>query len=127
MNSVIVAGVLLIHFALIWYSIFFYKEHKYKRATKGLLFFITLAVMFDMSATICMMIGTESIYFTLHGSLGYLALFIMIIDTLLIWQHKIKNGSKKEFSSNLNRYSKFAYLLWITAFATGEYLAIINH
>jgi len=57
MSSVIVAGVLLIHTALIFYTIFIFKEHKYKRATNGLLFFITLAVTFDISATVCMMIG----------------------------------------------------------------------
>lgn len=127
MPSVIVAGVILIHIALILYSVFFYKEHKYKRATTGLLIFITIAVMFDLSATICMMMGTAKEYFTLHGILGYTALTVMIIDAIFIWKHRINNGSETPFSVNLNRYSVFAYILWIIAFATGEYLAIINH
>jgi len=126
MSSVIVAGVLLIHTALVLYTIFIFKEHKYKRATNGLLFFITLAVTFDLSATVCMMIGA-GVYFTLHGTLGYLALSVMIIDAILIWKHRLNNDSNTPFSRNLNRYSKFAYILWIIAFATGEYLAIINH
>ena len=127
MPSVIVAGVILIHIALVLYSVFFYKEHKYKRATTGLLTFITIAVMFDISATACMMIGTAKEYFTLHGTLGYTALAVMIIDATFIWKHKIKHGSETPFSVNLNRYSLFAYILWMIAFATGEYLAIINH
>ena len=127
MPSVIVAGVILIHVALVLYSIFFYKERKYKRATNGLLIFITLAVSFDISATTCMMIGTAKEYFTLHGTLGYTALAIMIIDAILIWKHKIKYGSEAQFSANLNRYTLYGYILWLIAFATGEYLAIINH
>lgn len=127
MSYVIVAGVLLIHFAFIFYTVFILKEHKYKRATNGLLLFITLAVSFDISATVCMMIGTTKEYFTLHGSLGYSALLIMIIDTILIWKHKINYGSEEHFSSNLNKYSKFAYIIWIIAFATGEYLALFSH
>ena len=127
MPSIIVAGVILIHTALILYSVFFYKERKYKRATNGLLIFITLAVSFDISATVCMMIGAKEMFFTLHGMLGYTALLIMIIDAILIWKHKIKFGSETQFSNNLNRYSMFAYIVWIVAFATGEYLAIISH
>lgn len=127
MPSVIVAGVILIHVALVLYSIFFYKEHKYKRATNGLLLFITLAVSFDISATVCMMIGTAKEYFTLHGTLGYTALTLMIIDAIFIWKHKLKHGSEVPFSVNLNRYTLYAYILWLIAFATGEYLAIINH
>ena len=74
-----------------------------------------------------MMIGTSKEYFTLHGTLGYTALSLMIIDAILIWRHKIKNGSEAPFSPNLNRYTLYAYILWLLAFATGEYLAIINH
>lgn len=127
MPSVIVAGVILIHIAVILYSVFFYKERKYKRATTGLLILITLAVSFDISATVCMMIGTSKEYFTLHGALGYTALSLMIIDAIFIWKHKIKNGSEAPFSVNLNRYTLFAYILWLLAFVTGEYLAIIKH
>jgi EamA domain-containing membrane protein RarD len=126
MPYIIVAGVLLIHIALILYSVFFYKERKYKRATKGLLIFITTAVSFDISATVCMMIGATETYFTLHGILGYTALSIMIVDAILIWKHKINFGSETPFSIKLNRYSMFAYIVWILAFATGEYIAIIS-
>ncbi len=127
MPTVIIAGVLLIHTALILYTIFIFKENKYKRATNGVLIFITLAVIFDISATACMMIGTEKEYFTLHGTLGYTALFLMIIDTIFIWKHKINKGSEVVFTTGLDRYSKFSFFLWIIAFATGEYLAIVSN
>ena len=127
MPIVIIAGVILIHIALILYTIFICKEFKYKRATSSLLKFITSAVILDILATSCMMIGTSEEYFTLHGILGYTALFLMIIDAIFIWKHKMNHGSEVAFNTGLDRYSKFSYFLWIIAFATGEYLAIVSH
>ena len=126
MSHVIIAGVILIHIAFILYSVFIYKEHKYKRATKGVVGFITVAVAFDISATVCMMIGTAEKYFTLHGVLGYTALAVMVIDAIFIWRHKTKYGSEVPFSETLNRNSKLGYILWLFAFFTGELLAIMN-
>ena len=126
MSSIIITGVVLIHVAFILYSIFIYKEHKYKRATKGVLVAITAAVIFDVSATVCMMIGVVEEYFTLHGILGYTALVVMITDAIFIWKHKNKHGSEVPFSDTLNRNSKLGYCLWLVAFVTGEMLAIMN-
>lgn len=127
MSHVIIAGVILIHIALVLYTVFIFKEHKYKRATKGLVGFITAAVMFDISATVCMMIGTAEQYFTLHGILGYTALTVMIIDAIFIWKHRLRHGSEVPFSDTLNRNSKLGYILWLIAFFTGEILAFMNH
>lgn len=127
MSHVIIAGVILIHIALVLYTVFIFKEHKYKRATKGLVGFITAAVMFDISATVCMMIGTAEQYFTLHGILGYTALTVMIIDAIFIWKHRLRHGSEVPFSDTLNRNSKLGYILWLIAFFTGEMLAFMNH
>jgi hypothetical protein len=124
---VIVVGVILIHIALVLYSIFIYKERKYKRATNGVVGFITAAVIFDISATLCMMIGTVEGWLTLHGVLGYTALTVMVIDAVFIWRHRIKQGTEVPFSDTLNRNSKLGYILWLIAFGTGEMLAVINH
>jgi hypothetical protein len=127
MSYVIIAGVILIHIAFILYSVFIYKEHKYKRATKGLLAFITAAVIFDVSATVCMMVGTAEKYFSLHGILGYTALLVMVADAIFIWKHYNKFGSEVPFTKALNRNSKLGYVLWLIAFFTGEMLAVMNH
>jgi len=126
-EMVIIVGVIFIHIALVLYSVFIYKENKYKRATKGVLGFITAAVIFDVSATICMMIGTVEKYFTLHGILGYTAVVVMITDAVFIWKHRNRYGSEVPFSDTLNRNSKLGYILWLIAFGTGELLAVINH
>ena len=126
-EMVIVVGVIFIHIALVLYSIFIYKERKYKRATNGVVGFITVAVIFDVSATVCMMIGTVENFYTLHGILGYTALFVMLVDAFFIWRHRIRLGAEVPFSDTLNRNSKLGYILWLVAFGTGELLAVINH
>ena len=126
-EMVIVVGVIFIHIALVLYSIFIYKERKYKRATNGVVGFITTAVLFDISATICMMIGTVEDWLTLHGVLGYTAVVVMVTDAIFIWKHRNKHGSEVPFSDTLNRNSKLGYILWLVALGTGELLAVINH
>lgn len=126
MSYVILAGVVLIHTALVLYTIFIIKESKYQRATKGVVGFITAAVIFDVSATGCMMIGTEKEFFTTHGILGYTALATMLVDAFFIWKHKLRHGPDVPFSEALNRNSKLAYVLWLIAFASGEYVAIMK-
>jgi len=126
-EMIIVVGVIFIHIALVLYSIFIYKETKYKRATNGVVGFITAAVIFDISATICMMIGTVENWVTLHGVLGYTALAVMVTDAVFIWKHRNKHGTEIPFSDTLNRNSKLGFILWLIAFGTGELLAVLNH
>ena len=127
MSTIIITGVIFIHIALVLYTIFIIKEHKHRRATKGVLGFITAAVIFDITATGCMMIGTVEEYFTLHGILGYTALVVvMVTDAIFIWKHKLNFGSEMPFSKALNRNSKLGYVLWLLAFFTGEMVAVMN-
>ena len=126
MAIIILTGVVLIHIAFVLYTVFIVKETRAGRATNGVVGFITAAVLFDISATACMMIGTEKQYFTTHGVLGYTALFLMVLDAIFIWKHRMRHGSEVPFSRVLNRNSKLAYVIWIAAFATGEYIAIMK-
>jgi len=119
MNSTILTGVITVQLAMICYTIFIINEHKKRKAAKIVLYSLTIAVVLDMIATGCMMAGTDKAYFSLHGSIGYLALFLMIIDAVLIWKHKIQKGTEEEFSKGVNIFSKVAYAWWLVAFLNG--------
>lgn len=119
MSTIIIAGVILVHLALLFYVLFIISEHKKRKAATTVLTFITLAVLFDVSATVCMMAGTTKTYFTFHGIIGYAGLLLMIVDAVLLWKHKIKNGAEILLSKGLNAFSKIAFLWWIIAFITG--------
>lgn len=127
MPTVIIAGIILVHLALIFYILFIINEHKKRKAATSVITLITLAVLFDISATSCMMIGTTRTFFTFHGIMGYAGLLMMIVDAVLIWKHKIQKGPELLFSKGLNLYSKIAFIWWMIAFITGVVVAISTH
>lgn len=127
MAEITKVGIFFVHFALIFYTLFIIYEGKDKRVTTRVILFITFAVMFDITATACMMIGTTRTYFTFHGILGYIGLLLMIIDFILLLKFRIKYGSETAITKTLNKYSKIAYYWWLVAFVTGVIVSIFRH
>ncbi len=124
MEPIIIVGIAFVHLALLFYTIFIFKEFKTPWASNSVLFFLTAAVTFDLIATSCMMIGTTNTYFTFHGILGYIGLLLMVIDAIYIWRHRITNGAEVVFNKGLNLYSKLAYTWWVIAFVTGVIISL---
>jgi EamA domain-containing membrane protein RarD len=119
-KPVIVAAIIIVNLALISYTIFVIFAHKKKNAHNKVVFFITAGVICDITATICMIIGSENSPFSLHGIMGYTALLAMFIDAVSIWKHRIKFDSQTSFPKWLNIYSKISYSWWIIAYITGS-------
>lgn len=126
MNPVLMAGTIIVNFALISYTIFIYHEHKHKASTPKTVFFLTAGVILDVIATVCMIKGSSNTPFTLHGFVGYSSLAGMLTDAVLIWKHKTKFGDNMPFPNWLNVYSKIAYTWWVMAYITGAILVIIS-
>ena len=122
MKPVLIAGVTIVNFALLFYTIFVFYEHKFKRAASKVVTFITIGVIFDIVATACMIIGSENSPFSPHGILGYSSLTAMFVDAVLIHRFKAVNGSETSFPTWLNNYSKIAYTWWVLAYITGAIL-----
>lgn len=127
MAEITKVGIFFVHFALIFYTLFIIYESKDKCATTRVILLITFAVLFDITATACMMIGTTRTYFTFHGILGYIGLLLMIIDFILLLKFRIKYGSETAITEPLNKYSKIAYYWWLVAFITGVIVSIFRH
>lgn len=124
MPEVTIAGIIFVHIALILYTLFIILEQRKQKTTKSVIVFITLAVIFDIVATTCMMIGTTRTYFTFHGIMGYIGLFLMVLDAFLLWKYRLKYGADFLISKSLNSFSKIAYIWWIIAFITGVLVSI---
>lgn len=127
MNPTLVAGTLIVNIALISYTIFIFFERKYRKPVNSVLLFISIGVVFDVTATICMIIGSSKSPFSLHGLLGYSALAGMLADAILIWRHKIRNGIDNLLSRSVHTYSLIAYLWWLTAYITGALLVMMRY
>lgn len=119
-------GAFIVTLALISYSIAVFGERKRRHISKSILTFLTTGVILDVTATICMIIGSTKSPFTLHGSLGYSALTLMLIDTVIIWRFYLKNGANLEVPKVLHKYTLIAYSWWIIAYITGSLLVMVK-
>ena len=120
-------GSFVVIIALTLYSIGFAKEQRKKMVTSRILLFYTLGVLFDISATTLMILGSTKGLLTFHGFIGYSSLLGMGIDTILLWRYNRKNGAEVKVSKSLNIYSRVAYIWWVLAFITGGLLVALRH
>ena len=126
MNSLLVAGTRIVILALIAYSIAIITEQRKRKVSNIVTSFITLGIIFDIIATAFMISGSSNSPFSLHGILGYSSLAGMLIDTILIWRHRVHNGKETEVPASLHKYSRYAYIWWILAFITGGLLVLFK-
>jgi hypothetical protein len=126
MKTISIIGSVIVSLALISYSIAILTEQFRKTISKRVLKFLTTGVTLDITATICMIIGSSQGPFTLHGIIGYSSLILMIVDTLLIWKLSNKMGINAAVPRTLNLYTRFAYTWWIAAYITGGLLVAMR-
>ena len=80
-------------------------------------------MIFDITATVCMIIGSPNPPYSLHGLLGYSSLTAMLIETILARRHRVSHGDG-EVSRGLHLYSRIAYIWWILAYLTGAFIVM---
>ena len=123
MNSTLVKAVVVVTFALVFYSIAVVSEQRKRYISKLILTFLMVGVFLDISSTTLMIIGSRKIPFTVHGFIGYTALMVMLIDAILIWRFWRKNG-EIYVSKGLNIYTGLAYAWWVIAYIAGAIIAM---
>jgi hypothetical protein len=126
MNIFLSYGTKIVVLALIAYSIAIISEQKTHRVSNRVLLFITLGIILDITATAFMILGSGNTPFTLHGFIGYSSLAAMLVDTILIWNHRLKSGALADVSKRLHLYSRYAYIWWVLAFITGGLLVLFK-
>lgn len=126
MKPILIAGTIIVNLALISYTLFIFSERKARKASKKVITFLTIAVILDITATSCMIIGSSRSPFTVHGILGYSSLAGMLADAILIWNSRIKKGKDYPLSVYLHNYSLIAYCWWLTAYITGTLMVMIR-
>lgn len=124
MKPVLIAGTIIVNLALVCYTIGIISEQRKHRVTKSILGFLTVGVIFDITATICMILGSTQSPFTLHGILGYSSLTAMSVDAILIWRHWLRAGENL-VPRGLHLYSRIAYIWWVLAYITGAALVFL--
>lgn len=126
MNTYLQLGSSIVIFALIAYSIGVITEQRKKVLSPKVLAFITIGVLLDITATIFMILGTSKSGITLHGVIGYSSLFVMLVDAILLWRHRIVAGMGSAIREDLHKYTRYAYSWWVLAFITGLLLVVFG-
>ena len=123
MNSTLIKAIVVVTLALICYSVAVLIEQKERHISNRVLTFLTIGVLLDVSSTIMMIIGSRKIPITIHGFIGYSALTVMLIDTILVWRFW-RNNKGTKVTRCLNIYTRLAYCWWVIAYIAGAIIAM---
>ena len=126
MKPILIFATTIVNLALIFYSIAIITEQIKHRISTRVLTFLTVGLVFDITATILMIMGSENPAFTIHGFVGYSSLTGMLIDAILIWRLRIKKGPGCEVPKGLHLYTRLAYIWWILAYITGALIVMLK-
>lgn len=125
MNTISVIGSVIVTFALASYLISIITEQVKKVISRRVLRFLTLGLTLDVTATVCMIIGSTNSPFTFHGFVGYSALLVMVVETILVWRLFRSGGYGVPVPHSLHIYSRIAIIWWAAAYITGSLLAMV--
>lgn len=118
MNPTLLAGICIVNLALVSYTVAIVIQRRKKLMTRNVLTFLTIGIIFDVTSTICMIIGAGHII-TVHGVIGYSSLAGMVADTIFSYSYVRKNGMNATVTKTFNRWSGIAWFYWILAYITG--------
>lgn len=124
MNPIAIVGAFIITLSLLSYGIGSITLIRFKIVGSIVLIFLSLGVIFDLAAISLMISGARATPFTLHGLLGYSALLVMLIGTLLVWRIYFKYGIDTNINKKILRYTTFAYFWWVSAYITGSLIVL---
>jgi uncharacterized repeat protein (TIGR03987 family) len=125
MKPILMAGSTFVTLALIFYSVGILSEQRKKLISKSILISLALGLIFDISGTACMIIGSSNSPFTFHGILGYSALLGMLIENILLWKQVKKLGISSVVPSGIHKYSRISYIWWVIAYISGFVMAVL--
>ena len=108
MSPILIAGTIIVNLALLAYTIGIFIEQRSHRVSQRVVTFLTVGVIFDITATAFMIAGSSRGPFTAHGLLGFSSLAAMLTETALAWRHRVQRGDA-EVPTWLHRYSRLAY------------------
>jgi len=86
MNPTLYQAVVVVTFALVFYSVAVVQVQRNALITRRTLGFLTSGITCDCTSTGLMIACSRHIPISIHGFIGYSALILMLIDTILMWR-----------------------------------------
>jgi hypothetical protein len=126
MDPLVRTGVALVVAALASYTVAVIAERRGGRVSPWVLLFLTVGVMFDITATLFMALASSRGPFSLHGLIGTTSLAGMMVAAVLMWRVARRGPMDAPVPRGLHLYVLVAYLWWVAAFVTGALLGVMR-
>jgi uncharacterized protein with PQ loop repeat len=120
MKTYTLIAVVIVTLALLCYTVGTLSQQRSRRVTPAVLRFLTVGLVFDVVATIFMILGSGNLI-SAHGALGYSALAGMLVEVAIAWRWRWRNG-EGPITAGMARYARLAYGYWVVAFVSGGLL-----
>ncbi|MFQ6677504.1 MAG: hypothetical protein ACE5D0_04215 [Fidelibacterota bacterium] len=119
MKPIIIVGTITITLSLILYTKGMLQILKKRLITKKLVSLLTIGLVSEIIAVICMSIGSTRPITTPHGLIGLAGILIMISIVWISWKSISTDKKSSTLSPNKYFYYLFAYAIWVIAYLTG--------
>lgn len=121
MTGILMAAIITITLALVFYTIGVWSEHRSKQLKKIHLIFFWLGLCMDTTGTILMgQIAEQPIFsgkLSLHGITGMLAIILMIVHA--IWATIVLVKNNEDSAKNFHRLSIAVWAIWLVPYILG--------
>ena len=121
----LITGISIVNMALITYASAIIIQSRKKSITRNVLTFLTMGIILDITATICMIVSSGKVI-SLHGMIGYSSLAGMFTDTILSYLNVRRYGLNSVLSQKFIRWSQVAFSYWVLAYITGAILVMLR-
>jgi uncharacterized repeat protein (TIGR03987 family) len=125
MKPILMVGSSIVTLALIAYTAGIISEQRKRMINRSILIFFAIGLIFDITGTTCMIIGSSNSPFTFHGLLGYSALLGMLVENVMLWRLWRKDGIGSSVPSQIHNYSRLAYIWWDIAYISGFLMSVL--
>ncbi|MFW5830699.1 MAG: hypothetical protein ACOC1D_05725 [Prolixibacteraceae bacterium] len=117
MNLITMTGAFVITLGLLSYGLGSISLQRFKVISSGVLIFLTLGLILDITANILFLIGNNHL-FSLRRLPACSALFIMLINVIWIWRVYYLKTKDRFAGKQLLLYSKVAFGWWLIVYMT---------
>ena len=115
-------AMILITFALVFYSIGVWSERLAGRLKGWHLIFFWTGLVFDTIGTGLMMEMAGGITFDVHGLTGVIAILLMLVHA--VWASVVLLRKDERLIQNFHKFSVFVWLVWLVPYFSGFFLGM---
>jgi len=124
---VLIASIILINLALIFYSVGVWAERFARYLKLWHVYYFWIGLFFDISGTVAMSLLSADSFDILkpHTLTGQIALWLMLIHA--VWATRVVKGNNEKTRKNFHQYSIIVWIIWLIPYYGGIYLGMSRH